>query len=180
MGQALAEATVEAGEDWDTVYVVDRAAGPSSSSLGTATSRGRDVGTGSEIGCFVTRVTCTSSPSACLPRRTHSTETGDSALATGKLPKRRFGAVWILDQHRKGVERLAHLRKRHFAALKTEPAKPPQCRSLGALGFVLSDEEGDAQGVLEVDGRQARDLGADRGQVPSVKGLLEPLVRMNP
>ena len=44
-------------------------------------------------------MTCTSSPSACLPRRTHSTETGDSALRTYvHLMDDGLGDAELLDQ----------------------------------------------------------------------------------
>jgi hypothetical protein len=54
----------------------------------------------------------------------------------------------ILDEHDTGVERLTHLRQRHPRALQELP-EPPHCGTLGVLGLPLTDQEGDAERVVE-------------------------------
>ena len=96
-------------------------------------------------------------------------------LPTREAPQRCLGAVGILDEHDTGVERLTQLRQRHPRALQELP-EPPHCGALGVLGLPLTDQEGDAERVVERQRRETDEGGADRGEVALLKGLAEPCV----
>ena len=98
-------------------------------------------------------------------------------LTRREPPERRLSGLRLLDEHGEGIERRPHLVERHVAALEAEPPEPPHRRSLPTLRLVGADEQGDSEGVFEVDDREVRGLRTHRREVAPLEGVIEPTLR---
>jgi hypothetical protein len=110
--------------------------------------------------------------SLLIPRSQVRILGGLLALGRGsrEAPQSRLRGIGLLNKQPDGVERLANLRERHVPALKARPPEPLDGGPLGVAGFVLDDEQGHLERILEVH----------RPKAPCVHGRPGVRERMRP